>query len=413
VTQVSLEDLEGAATSVLGFVGSTGSLVLHTWQSNQAACLAAGGAIGLIYGGPFAFTFLFARALTASGLPPVKAAFLRLHAAYGKAKALPARETESRTRRVQSLQDELKAVQAECERVEKQLAAARYSVSKLHGQLANNHQSSFDVPSITTSRCISLEAHRTVLLDRMRDLQVELSSVPPSRRAAPVLAAAIINDPFAPRDLFLAVCAATSAALSAATANAARALSLGASVGERISGLVDCVIGQTKMLAHRLTKGGSAECAALGQLAPTIAERLVIWLAGRAIGCWMALRLQSLSMQLHVALLSSQALVAGINAMPQRVRGSGAGSSDDSQSPSGDTTSHALVPRRAAWAPRREAVVWAIAIIGLHIGATSSPPLPIRLLLLPVYICEAALRAMAAHSTKGELTEALEKRKLR
>ena len=28
-------------------------------------------------------------------------------------------------------------------------------------------------------------------------------------------------------------------------------------------------------------------------------------LAGRAVGCWMALRLQSLSMHLHVALLSS------------------------------------------------------------------------------------------------------------
>lgn len=83
----------------------------HVWQRNQAACQAALGAIGLVYGGPCSFTVLFVRAMSVSGWPPVRSVLKRLGVAYNKAKALPARETESRARRAQSLRDELKAVQ--------------------------------------------------------------------------------------------------------------------------------------------------------------------------------------------------------------------------------------------------------------------------------------------------------------
>jgi hypothetical protein len=283
-----------------------------------------------------------------------------------------------------------------------------------------------------------------------------------------VIAATIMNDPFALRDLLVASCAGGAAALNAATASAARALSLGASMGERITGLADCVMRQTKvrgplqvaliltrphrqcapaanpiatyhiahslamrarrfpldhpsssaqLLAHRVTRGGSAECAALGQLAPGVAERVVTWLAGRAVGCWMALRLQSLSMQLHVALLSAQALVTGIGALP-RPGGGGAddedgevGASQDGASAAGsDAQSRALVPRNSL--RRHEIAVWAIAIVGMQMGASAAPPLPIRLLLLPVYGMEALLRTAAAHSTRGELAAALRKRQL-
>lgn len=176
-----------------------------------------------------------------------------------------------------------------------------------------------------------------------------------------------------------------------------------------------------QVLAHRLTKGGSAECAALGQLAPGVAERVVTWLAGRAVGCWMALRLQSLSMQLHVALLSAQALVSGIGALPRQAGGdaededSDAGGSRDSAPASGgdaQAASRALVLRNARSPQRHELAVWAIAIVGLQMGASTAPPLPIRLLLLPVYASEALLRAVAAQSTKGELAAAVRKRRL-
>jgi hypothetical protein len=109
--QVSLEDLEGAASSFFGIFGSGAAAARHVWRRNQAACQAALGAIGLVYGGPCSFTVLFIRALSVSGWPPVRSVFKRLCVAYNKAKALPARETESGARRAQSLRDELKAVQ--------------------------------------------------------------------------------------------------------------------------------------------------------------------------------------------------------------------------------------------------------------------------------------------------------------
>lgn len=109
--QVSLEDLEGAASSLAGVFGGAISVGRAVWVRNQAACLAAGGAIGLVYGGPFAFTVLFARAFAASGWPPLRSVLKRLAAAYQKAKALPPRETQARAGRAQTLRDELKTVQ--------------------------------------------------------------------------------------------------------------------------------------------------------------------------------------------------------------------------------------------------------------------------------------------------------------
>lgn len=137
--------------------------------------------------------------------------------------------------------------QAECGVVERDLSAAQYSAGRLLGHLPSEVSRSGSSPTAASRHCALLEARRNALLERMRTVQVELSSLPSARRAAPVLAATIMNDPFAPRDLLLASCAGGSAALNAATASAARALSLGASMGERITGLVDCVVRQTKV----------------------------------------------------------------------------------------------------------------------------------------------------------------------
>jgi hypothetical protein len=75
-------------------------------------------------------------------------------------------------------------------------------------------------------------------------------------------------------------------------------------------------------------------------------------------------------------------------------------------------SSRALVPRSARTPQRDELAVWAIALIGLQMGVSTAPPLPIRLLLLPVYGMEALLRAVAAQSTREELARAVRKRQL-
>ena len=106
--------------------------------------------------------------------------------------------------------------------------------------------------------------------------------------------------------------------------------------------------------------------------------------------------------------------MAGITAIPRHhgadadAEGEGDGAGDDGED--GDETSRAIGPYAGRARNRHEAAVWAIAIAGLRMSATAAPPTPIRLLLLPLYASEAALRSLAAKSTKGELASAVGKR---
>lgn len=112
-------------------------------------------------------------------------------------------------------------------------------------------------------------------------------------------------------------------------------------------------------------------------------------------------------MRLHVALLSAQAAgVARVRArcglLCERVLSPaplcsaqalvrGLGSAAASASPPRDLSSRALVPVVGGEPPRREAFVWALALLGFRAGMRASPPPLLRLLLLPLFAVEAPL----------------------
>jgi len=256
--QVSLEDLERCVASIGRPVAGGARAAAALWSRHSDECLAAAGAAGLLYGGPFAYSVLFVRAFTGVGWAAVRGVLSRLREAYRRAKELPPRETEARAARAAALRSELRSLASECEATERFLSLSA-------------HRGGRAAPR--SARTTAAEARRAALLGRMRDVRCELDALPPSRRAAPVLAAAAAHDPLALRDLCLALCAAAGASLSAATSSAARALSLGESVGERISGLGACASREAKVSLPCRRSGGATSRESVASSHPPLPTR--------------------------------------------------------------------------------------------------------------------------------------------
>ena len=145
------------------------SFFRHAFRGHRQIFLAAGGVLGLMHGHAVAFTALFLQSFGASGWPLMRRAASNFCVAYEAAKENQApRETARYAAAVAPLRRELVDLAA-------QLGALR-------------RQSEVDT-----------EALEHEVLSEMRRVRAQLESVPPERRAAPVLVAAC--DPAIVRDV--------------------------------------------------------------------------------------------------------------------------------------------------------------------------------------------------------------------
>ena len=92
-------------------------------------------------------------------------------------------------------------------------------------------------------------AEQNALIKRMRRVREELEQVPPSRRAAPVLAAAC--EPAVVRDVFLGLWSGITVSLAAACSSAARTIGVGCSLGEVVSQAATALLAKAEPALRR------------------------------------------------------------------------------------------------------------------------------------------------------------------
>ena len=179
-----------------------GSFFQRAFSAHRQIFLAAGGMLGLMHGHALAFTALFVQSFSASGWPLMHRAAADFSAAYKEAKQNQApRETAKYAAAVAPLRRELVDLAA-------QLASLRRQ-----GE--------------------GTEAEQRAVLSEMRRVRAKLESVPPSRRAAPVLVAAC--EPAIIRDVALGIWSGVTVAFTGACSSAARTIGIGISLGEVVS----------------------------------------------------------------------------------------------------------------------------------------------------------------------------------
>ena len=275
----SIEDLEGIVFSVRNTCRRIGSIFHGSFSRHRKICLALGGTFGLLHGHSVAFTVLFLQSFGASGWPLLKRAATDFELSYKQAKENSApRETAKYAATVAPLRQELVRLAA-------QLAALRRQ-----GE--------------------DTEVQQRELLNEMRRVRAELESVPPSRRAAPVLVAAL--RPTIVRDVSMGMWSGVTVSTAAACSKAARTIGVGVTLGEAVSRGLTALASALEPALRRALSVLPAEAVMLSYLGPSLVGSATLTLVGRSLGCWMAHRLQHLAAVLSVSLLSARMLVEAV-----------------------------------------------------------------------------------------------------
>ena len=144
----------------------------------------------------------------------------------------------------------------------------------------------------------------------MRAVRRELESVPPSRRAAPVLVAAC--EPSVVRDVVLGIWSSVTVSLAAACSSAARTIGVGVRLGEVVADVANALLARIEPAVRRALSALPAEAVMLTYLGPSVFGSATLGVLGRSLGCWVAYRLQHLAAILSVSLLSARMLLEAI-----------------------------------------------------------------------------------------------------
>jgi len=277
----SIEDLEGIVFSVRNTCRRIGSIFRGAISRHRHICLALGGTFGLLHGHSVAFTVLFLQSFGASGWPLILRAATDFELSYKQAKENSApRETAKYAATVAPLRQELVRLAA-------QLAALRRQ-----GE--------------------DTEVQQRELLNEMRRVRAELESVPASRRAAPVLVAAL--RPTIVRDVSMGLWSGVTVSTAAACSKAARTIGVGVTLGEAVSRGLTALASALEPALRRALSVLPAEAVMLSYLGPSLVGSATLTIVGRSLGCWMAYRLQHLAAVLSVSLLSARLLVEAVAA---------------------------------------------------------------------------------------------------
>lgn len=132
--EISVAELEGAAGRFRRWCSRLSRGLLRTWRRNRHLGLLLTGLLGLVHGGSFAHTILFAQTFAATGWPLVRSGVQRAAAAYERAKAVPmaeARDHDPSRRggggggggRTGRLREQLRELGAEAERLQREGAS--------------------------------------------------------------------------------------------------------------------------------------------------------------------------------------------------------------------------------------------------------------------------------------------------
>jgi len=164
-------------------------------------------------------------------------------------------------------------------------------------------------------------------------------------------------------------------------------------------------VARVELSWRQLTSELPAAATAAQYFGPSRGVSATIWFAGRAVGCWMAFKLQTLAMSLAVCLVSAKAVMSGIDGYASRVYRAlgrkGGGTADDAT----DDASMSVATQQEF----RNSAVWALAVGGLYLQRTHKLPLPVKALLLPAYGAESLLRGMAIRLTNDDFEKARRK----
>ena len=380
--EISVEELEGAAGRFRRWCGSISRALQRTWRRNRHLGLLLTGLLGLVHGGSFAHTILFAQTFAATGWPLMRSGVQRAAEAYERAKATPMAETRDNDPwrrggggggRVGRLREQLRDLAAEAARLQREGASRDELLS---------------------------------VVERMRRVRAQLDALPSGggggRRAGPVLALMMLREPMVFRDLALGVWSGLSVSMAAAANGAARAVGLGASIGEALAALLELVVGRVDLWARQLASSLPAEATAAAYMGPSNAVRAAVWFGGRGLGCALALKLQGAAMSLSVSLLAARAVLGGLAGLSGQARhrrqggGDGVGGGDDEGDVEGGVNGVATASQAQL------TMMWLLAAAGMHARGRLPLPLAVRVVLLPAYAMEAALRGVALKLTNDD-----------
>ena len=274
----SLEELESLTQRIGDAVAGASRRIRRLFRTNRPLLLALGGTLGLAHGASAAFTVLFVQSFGASGWPLVRKGIERGRAAYEEAKAAqPRRETA-------------------------EYAAATTPLKRRLIELATQ--------LAQLRRDGASDAAQAEVIREMRAVRRELESVPPSRRAAPVLVAAC--EPSVVRDVVLGIWSGVTVSLAAACSSAARTIGVGVRLGEVVADVANALLARIEPAVRRALSALPAEAVMLTYLGPSVFGSATLGVLGRSLGCWVAYRLQHLAAILSVSLLSARMLLEAI-----------------------------------------------------------------------------------------------------
>jgi hypothetical protein len=141
----------------------------------------------------------------------------------------------------------------------------------------------------------------------MRELRIELETMPVQRRAAPVLVAAF--EPVVLRDVTLALWSGVTVSLGSACSSAVRTVGIGLPLGDLVANFATGALGKLEPIARKCLSVLPAEAAMLRYLGPSLVGTGAMHLAGRTLGCLVAYKLQYLAAVLTVSVTAAKALV--------------------------------------------------------------------------------------------------------
>ena len=385
---ISVEELEVAAGRFRRWCGRISRCLQRTWRRNRHLGLLLTGLLGLVHGGSFAYTILFAQTFAATGWPLMRSGVRRAAAAYDRAKAVPMAETRDSDPwrrgggggRVGHLREQLRELGAEAARLQREGAS--------RDELA-------------------------AVVERMRRVRAQLDALPSGggggRRAGPVLALMMLREPMVFRDLALGVWSGLSVSMAAAANGAARAVGLGATIGEALAALLELLAGRIELWARQLSSSLPAGATAAAYMGPSNALRAAVWFGGRGLGCALALKLQGAAMSLSVSLLAARAVLGGLAGLSgqaqlarRRRRQGGGGGEEEEEEGDEEGDEEGGVSGVATSSQAQLTMMWLLAAAGMHARGRLPLPLAVRVVLLPAYAVEAALRGVALKLTSDD-----------
>jgi len=354
----SVEDLERSAGRARDWILRVVKRVRSVLGGHRHVALFLGGALGLLHGGTFAFTVLFLQAFGKSGWPLVQGGLQRGMAAYTEAKAQQGKGKGS---------DRAKLLRQELDGLASELAKLRREGA-------------------------SQKAQQSVI-QQMREVRQKLEELPPSERAAPILLAAL--EPSVVRDVVLGIWSGVTVSLTTACSSAARTVGIGMSLGEFVSKAAVTVLSKTELFLRRLLSQLPSEAVMLTYLGPSLLGSATLNLVGRAVGCWLAYRLQQLAAVLSVSLLAADMLLESMGVKADE-------ESEEEEEEEGGAASQLLGEGAMISLRRRDAVAWILALASLVNQRSRNFHLPFFLTvpLLPALGIEALLRKLAQRLTE-------------